>query len=214
MQAEFRHEGCEIDYTPGSAVGAGTVVLIKSIIGVPNADIAANRKGSLRVSGVVSVVKVTGAIVQGQPVYWNPTGDPVGGTAGTGAATAVPPTSGATSGFLPIGLCVDADAASGDARVLVLLAPAARRFMGGEIALDGSNPTSVTTGLSVVLSANANFKTAVALGDDPNALSIDYGGAVTAGQLDIHAWKNTNGTDPTQIASTATTTVSWTAVGY
>src|SRR5882724_7715321 len=53
----------------------------------------------------------------------------------------------------------------------------------GEVTLDGSNPTPVTTGLATVVAAVASFKTAVALGDDPNALTVDYGGAVAAGEL-------------------------------
>lgn len=84
----------------------------------------------------------------------------------------------------------------------------------GEVTLDGGNPTPVTTGLTTVVAAVASFKTAVALGDDPNSLSVDYGGSVTAGELDIHAWKNVSGTDPTQVASTnSSMVVSWIAVG-
>ncbi len=84
----------------------------------------------------------------------------------------------------------------------------------GEVTLDGSNPTPITTGLTTVVAAVASFKTAVALGDDPNALSVDYGGSVAAGELDIHAWKNISGTDPTQVASTnSSMVVSWIAIG-
>lgn len=84
----------------------------------------------------------------------------------------------------------------------------------GEVTLDGSNPTSVTTGLATITAATVSLKTASALGDDPNAVSCDYGGSVTAGQLDIYAWKNTSGTDPTQVASTNNSIViSWIAFG-
>jgi hypothetical protein len=84
----------------------------------------------------------------------------------------------------------------------------------GEVTLDGSNPTPITTGLATVVAAVACFKTAVALGDDPNALTVDYGGSVAAGELDIHAWKNSSGTDPTQVASTnSAMVVSWIAIG-
>lgn len=84
----------------------------------------------------------------------------------------------------------------------------------GEITLDGTNPTSVATGLASIVAATASFKTATALGDDPNALSVDYGGSVAAGQLDIYAWKNTSGTDPTQVASTNNAIViSYIAIG-
>jgi hypothetical protein len=49
-------------------------------------DIAANALGSLDCDGVFDVVKVTGAITNGDAIYWDVDGDPVGGTAGTGAA--------------------------------------------------------------------------------------------------------------------------------
>lgn len=78
---------------------------------------------------------------------------------------------------------------------------AAIRMVAGEVTLDGSNPTSVTTGLTTITSAVAVFKQATAPGDDPVDLTVDYGGSVPAGRLDIHAWKNTGGTDPTLVAS-------------
>lgn len=84
----------------------------------------------------------------------------------------------------------------------------------GEATLDGGNPTSVVSGLAVVVAVVAGFKSAVALSDDPNTLTVDYGGGVTAGTFDIYAWKNASGTDPTQIASTnSAAVVSWIAVG-
>lgn len=75
-----------IDYTPGSAVTAGDVIVIGSVIGVADSDIAASAKGALAVCGVRKVPKTTAAWVVGLPVHWNPTGDPDGGDAGTGAA--------------------------------------------------------------------------------------------------------------------------------
>lgn len=84
----------------------------------------------------------------------------------------------------------------------------------GEVTLDGSNPTSVTTGLSTIAGAVACIKNASAPGDDPVAVTVDYAGSVAAGQLDIYAWKNTGGTDPTLVASTNNSVVvSWIAFG-
>lgn len=85
----------------------------------------------------------------------------------------------------------------------------------GEATLDGSNPTSVTiVGLGAIAAAHVSLKSASAPGDDPSWLSVDYGAAVPAGQLDIYAWKNTGGTDPTLVASTnASAVVSWIAIG-
>lgn len=75
-----------IDYTPAAAVTAGDVVVLGGIVGVAANDIAANAKGSLEIEGVFKVPKTTAAWVIGLPVHWNASGDPDGGTAGTGAA--------------------------------------------------------------------------------------------------------------------------------
>lgn len=72
----------------------------------------------------------------------------------------------------------------------------------GSTTLDGSNPTTVATGITGgIISCNVSFRTSAALGDDPNSLSVTHPDA-TVGNLNIYAWKNTNGTDPTQVAST------------
>lgn len=84
----------------------------------------------------------------------------------------------------------------------------------GEVTLDGSNPTPVTTGLATVVAAIAVLKTTVALGVSTSVLTVDYGGGVTAGELDIHAWKPTSSGNPTLIASTdSSSVVSWIAIG-
>jgi len=85
----------------------------------------------------------------------------------------------------------------------------------GEVTLDGSNPTPVTTGLRKVLSAVVAHKTATAPGDDPTTFTVDYGGSVADGVVNVYAWRNTGGTDPTLIASTNSTAVVVVhAVGY
>ncbi len=79
-------EDCSVDYTPSSAVTGGDVVVLNGIVGIATRDIAANAMGSLSIEGLKKVPKTTAAWVRGLPVHWNPTGDPDGGTAGTGAA--------------------------------------------------------------------------------------------------------------------------------
>lgn len=81
----YSSEGA-IDYTPGSAVTGGDVIVINGIVGVATSDIAASTKGSLATEGVFKLPKTTAAIVAGLPVHWDATGDPDSGTAGTGAA--------------------------------------------------------------------------------------------------------------------------------
>ncbi len=87
------------------------------------------------------------------------------------------------------------------------------RLATGEVTLDGGNPTDVVTGLATVTGATACIKSPTALGDDPVAVSVDYGGSVAAGTLEVHAWKH-DGTDPTLVASTdSAEVITWIAVG-
>jgi len=75
--AQFIHDGKAIDYTPGSAVSAGDVVVQGDLVGVAKLDIAANALGALAVAGVFDFPKATGgstAITAGANVYWD-TGD-------------------------------------------------------------------------------------------------------------------------------------------
>ena len=104
--------GKTIEYTAGSAVAAGDPVLIGVVFAVAVANIAASEMGACEVEGVFSLPKATGAITQGDQLYWDADGDPVGGTAGTGALT-TSDDSGANS---PVGKAWDA-AASDDETV-------------------------------------------------------------------------------------------------
>ena len=112
-QAIYVQDGDAIDYTPSSAVVAGQVVVQNDIVGVAVRPIAANELGALAVEGVFDVVKATGAVNAGAKVYWDADGNPVGGVAGTGAATTT------DSGNTYMGRAAIA-AASGDATVRVV----------------------------------------------------------------------------------------------
>jgi len=79
----------------------------------------------------------------------------------------------------------------------------------GSVALDGSNPTDVTTGLRSITSAVVTLRGSSAPGDNTSVLTT----AISGGTLSIYAWKNTSGTDPTLVASTGTETVDWVAYG-
>jgi predicted RecA/RadA family phage recombinase len=72
--ATFVHDGNSIDYTPGSAVTAGQVVVQGELVGVAKVDIPANTLGALAVTGVFDFPKATGggtAITAGANCYWN-----------------------------------------------------------------------------------------------------------------------------------------------
>lgn len=209
-----------VDHTPGGAVTAGDVIVIGEGVRIAHSSIAANIKGALAAGfAVYRCAKASGggtAIADLKPVFWDDTNNRIHPNSAAGANKFFGVT---------IGASVD-----GDTEQLVLHLPAAMagmfvaggssgpmRIAFGEVTLDGSNPTSVAaaaTGLATIVAATASLKTAVAPGDDPSWLTVDYGGAVPAGRLDIHAWKNTGGTDPTLVASTNNTAViSWVAVG-
>ena len=87
MQATFIQLGDSIDYTPGANVAAGAVVVQGTLVGVARTPITASILGSLVVRGIFDVAKAAVAFTAGAAVYWDADGDPVGGTAGTGAAT-------------------------------------------------------------------------------------------------------------------------------
>lgn len=83
------------------------------------------------------------------------------------------------------------------------------RLIIGEVALDGSNPTPVATGLTTITSVALTLKSTSAPGDSTAVLS--YG--VSGGTLNIYGWMNTSGTDPTLVASTGTETVGYIVAG-
>jgi predicted RecA/RadA family phage recombinase len=86
MTATMNKAGNRIDYTPGSAVEAGDVVVQASLVGVATEDIAANAIGSLAVTGNFSFPKSTGsstAIPAGTNVYWDAGSEVATATAGS-----------------------------------------------------------------------------------------------------------------------------------
>lgn len=82
--AEFRQTGEFIDYTPGTAVAAGDVVVVTDRVFVAPLAIAANNVGSLQTCGVWKLAKKSGeAFTQGQKIYWDDTNDELTSTAST-----------------------------------------------------------------------------------------------------------------------------------
>lgn len=86
-QANFVQDGLAIDYTPGSDVSAGAIIVRGNTIGIAKRPIASGVLGALATAGVFDGVKANGAITAGDAIYWDADGDPQGGTAGTGAFT-------------------------------------------------------------------------------------------------------------------------------
>ncbi|MBN2377054.1 MAG: DUF2190 family protein [Sedimentisphaerales bacterium] len=72
--AIYIQDGLAIDYTPGSAVTGGDVIVQGDLIGVAKLDIAANELGALHIAGVFDFTKNAGAaLTVGQKVYWDDT---------------------------------------------------------------------------------------------------------------------------------------------
>jgi predicted RecA/RadA family phage recombinase len=63
-----------LDYTPGSAVSAGEVVVLEGLLaGMAMLDIPSGGKGTLLVQGIVEVAKGSATFNPGAKVYWTGT---------------------------------------------------------------------------------------------------------------------------------------------
>lgn len=82
-------------------------------------------------------------------------------------------------------------------------------IMSGIVALDGSNPTPVTTGLTTILGFALSLSGSTAPGVSTQAVS----GVISGGTLNIYGWKATTSDDNTLIASTGTENIEWMAFG-
>lgn len=108
-------DGQYIDYTPGSAVAAGAVVVQGTLVGIATEAIAANVKGALCVFCQADVPKDTSNLsAVGTAIYWDADGDPYGGDSGSGAFTST------ATGNTFAGWCLaTAGATTGTVRALI-----------------------------------------------------------------------------------------------
>jgi len=86
MTVQFVQRGDAIDYTPGSAVSAGDVVVQGDLVGVAKLDIAASALGALAICGVFDFPKATtsaSAITAGTILYWDAQNEIATPTAGS-----------------------------------------------------------------------------------------------------------------------------------
>ena len=84
-----------------------------------------------------------------------------------------------------------------------------KSVVAGEKALDGSNPTAITTPFKTITAVMVMLKGSVAPGLNTSVLT--YG--VSGNTVNVYAWKPTGATNPTLIASTGTETFSYVIVG-
>lgn len=170
MQAIYQQVGSSIDYTPGSDVSAGAVVLLGTIPLVAKRDITANTLGALDTDGVYKVVKKTGAFTAGDAVYWDVDGDPVGGTAGSGAASGT-----ASEGNL-MGVAI-LDAASDATTVQVKLTAAKRTTaIAGSVTADDITGSDSSLGINGVAAAQGG---AIVVTGGTSSTGGNAGGAVS-----------------------------------
>ena len=71
MGASLVSQGNTIDYTPGSAVVAGSVVVQGDLVGVANLDIPAGKLGAITVVGVFDFPKGSETHSVGDLIYWD-----------------------------------------------------------------------------------------------------------------------------------------------
>ena len=88
------------------------------------------------------------------------------------------------------------------------------RMESGSVALDGSNPTVVTTTFSTITACGATLQGSAAPGLGTAIVTAVKANVDEASTVSIYAWKPTTSDDTTVIASTGTETVDWWATGY
>jgi hypothetical protein len=98
-----------------------------------------------------------------------------------------------------------------NATIAVGATTGAWKLAAGTITLDGTNPSSATTGLAAIIACAVTDKRSTAPGDEVSTFTTAT--AAVAGRLDVYAWVG-SATDPTLAASTdADDTVDWICIG-
>lgn len=193
----FIQKGEVIDVVaPSGGLTSGQFYMVGGLSGVVAGTVLINEIAALHTEGVFELPKATGAVwAVGDVLYWDIAAAKFTKTA---------------SGNVQAGVAAAA-ALTGDTLGYVdLKEPAALLEVCGTIALDASNPTPVVTGLSALVACSLTLNGNAAPGDNTSVLTYDF----STGTLNIYAWKNTGGTDPTLVASTGTETVSYIVKGY
>ncbi len=166
--------GNNLDYTPPStAVTGGDVLVIGTIPMIATGDIAVGRKGALATSGLFDVPKDGSTFADGDPVYWQPTGNPNGGTAGTGAASSTA-SGGYLMGFVPPGC---ADLVGSATKIRTKLTAAKRTTtLGGAIVADSLTGDASTMPIAGLAAAQGG---SVSLTGGASSTSANAGGAAS-----------------------------------
>ena len=157
-----------VDHVAVAAITAGDVVEVGTRPLIAKHDIAITETGALSSEGIFDVPKTSDAFSAGDTVYWNNAGDPVTGTAGSGAAD------GATGNLM--GMAVAA-ALAGDSYVRVELSSIrVSATVAGAIVTSGITGDDSSLGVSGVSAAQGG---AIALLGGPSSTAGNAGGAIT-----------------------------------
>lgn len=194
MQAKRSGDGLYVDYTPSSAVAVGDVIVIGNLLGIAERPIAANELGALAVEGLFNLVKDNSDISDGDNLYWDADGDPVGGTAGSGAVTTT------STGNKYLGIAIGAaGAAATTALVLKPMQPLVT--VSNELANtiadpgDGEAIPVTASGSVPLVSAGAETRTLAAPSFDGQQMSLgfktDGGDVVVTASAGINQTGNT-----------------------
>jgi predicted RecA/RadA family phage recombinase len=198
--------------TPSGGYTAGNFYLQGAIAGVAMNTTLEAAENVLVTVGVFSLPKTTGQVwAIGEVLYWD---------AGTSKFTNVPgiltargvvaaaALTAATTGYVKL---TGGGAVPEVASPISGVADGYKIARGGGAALDGGNPTPIATGLTTIVAAFVQLRGTAAPGDNTSVLTTDFTGS--DGTLNVYAWKNTSGSDPTLVASTGTETFDWIAIG-
>lgn len=212
----------KVTYTnSGALITAGTPILVGGRVAIANRDIATGETQELDTVDRWRARKKNETWAAGDRIGWDANGDPVGGTAGSGAWTKV--VADWDAGYVG-GIAEVAALAADEYGILCL-----NEFATDDVAVAGvavgykiargqhttvAAADTVVTGLATVVSVVASYETDPA---DANILVSaqvgDQAGAPAAGSIIIKTWR-TDGTDPTPLAANAfAKKVNWIAVG-
>ena len=144
-------------YTAGSNIKAGTPVLTSiGTVGIPANDIASGDTDEVEVSGRFRAWGVASqAWLVGDRVGWDANGDPMNGTAGSGAYTKT-----VANWDFPVGTVVEAKADTAEMGVILLDEPAQIDIpQGAQQALSGAGAINVTSFSTVWTTTGVNAAT-------------------------------------------------------
>ena len=163
MQAVYVQGDEQINYTPVAAKLAGVVIVDNGRILVTPRDIAAGAEEGVYTEGVFDFVKDSSNFsAVFTAVYWNATGDPVGGTAGTGAATTT------SSGNTFIGYCIATAGTPATTVRATLINPPATITLAGSVTKAITDPGNAgaipvtTSGYCPIVTAGSETRTLAA----------------------------------------------------